>query len=138
MCASVSTRWRASSSSPTGWATQTMRAGIGCSSTAIWARSMSGSRGRRAAAGHSAVGASALTADLSAGATEALLRRLLDVQSERERAKRPQQLHAELRVGWQREDELLEGLTALLDDAQRALCEALPSLPGPDARGGRW
>jgi len=80
----------------------------------------------------------ALTADLSAGATEALLRRLLDVQGERERAKRPQQLHAELRVGWQREDELLEGLTALLDDAQRALCEALPSLPGPDAGGGRW
>ena len=35
---------------------------------------------------------SALTADLSAGETEALLRRVLDVQGERERAKSPRQL----------------------------------------------
>ena len=41
----------------------------------------------------------ALTADLSAGETEALLQRLLDVQGEHERAKSPRQLHAELRVG---------------------------------------
>jgi hypothetical protein len=80
----------------------------------------------------------ALTADLSAGATEALLRRLLDVQGERERAKRPQQLHAELRVGWQREDELLEGLTALLDDAQRRCARHFPRCRArmPGAGGG--
>ena len=43
-CASVGTRWRVCSWSPTGWATQRMRASIGCSSTAIWERWMSGSR----------------------------------------------------------------------------------------------
>ena len=75
----------------------------------------------------------ALTADLSAGETEALLRRLLDVHDERERTKSPQHLHTELRAGWQREHELLDQLTALLDDAQRALCEALPPPPGADA-----
>jgi len=36
---------------------------------------------------------------------------------------------------WQREHELLDELTAVLDDAHRALCEALPPLPGAD--GGR-
>jgi len=77
----------------------------------------------------------ALAADLSPGEAEALLQRLLDVQGERERAKSPQRLHAELRAAWQREDELLDELTALLDDAQRALCEAFP-LPGPDAGQG--
>ena len=64
------------------------------------------------------------------------MRRLFDVQAERERAKSPQQLHAELRAVGQREDELLDRLTALLDDAQRALCEALPPSPGVDAGGG--
>jgi hypothetical protein len=78
----------------------------------------------------------ALTADLSAGETEALLQRLLDVHDERERAKSPQQLHAERRAVWQREHELLDQLTALLDDAQRALCEALPPLPGVDVGRG--
>jgi hypothetical protein len=77
----------------------------------------------------------ALTADLSAGEAAALLRRLFDVQAEPERARSPRQLHAELRAIWQREDELLEELTALLDDAQRALCEAL-LLPGADAGEG--
>jgi hypothetical protein len=77
----------------------------------------------------------ALTADLSAGETEALLQRLLDVQGECEWAKSPQQLHAEVRAVWQREHELLDELTALLDDAQRALCEALPP-PGADAGKG--
>src|SRR5664279_5601511 len=57
----------------------------------------------------------ALTADLSAGETEALLGRLLDVQGERERAKGLRQLHAGLRAGWQWEHELLDQLTALLD-----------------------
>ena len=78
----------------------------------------------------------ALTADLSAPETEALLQRLLDVQGERERVKSPQQLHADLRAVWQREHELLDKLTALLDGAQRALCEALPQLPGVDAGRG--
>ena len=78
----------------------------------------------------------ALTADLSAGETEALLQRLLDVQGEHERAKSPRQLHAELRAVSQREDELLDRLTSLLDDAQRTLCEALPPVPGPDAGDG--
>ena len=78
----------------------------------------------------------ALTADLSAGETEALLQRLLDVHDERERAKSPQQFHADLRAVWQQEHELVDQLTALLDDAQRALCEALPPLPGVDAGRG--
>ena len=80
----------------------------------------------------------ALTAELSAGETEQLLQRPLDGQGERERAKGPQELHAEVRVVWQREQELLEELTALLDDAQRALCEALPPLPGAGRRARRW
>ena len=76
----------------------------------------------------------ALTVDLSAEERGALLQRLLDVHDERERAKSPQQLHAELRAVKQREHELLDQLTALLDDAQTALCEALPPLSGVDAR----
>ena len=63
------------------------------------------------------------------------MQRLLDVQGERERAQSPQQMRAELRALCQREDELLDELAALLDDAQRALCEALPP-PGPDAGEG--
>ena len=91
-CASLGTHWRACSLSPTGWATQTMRASIGCSSTGIWARSMSGSRGdveQLLATQPSEL--HALTADLSAEETDALLQRLLDLQGERERAKSPQQ-----------------------------------------------
>jgi len=76
----------------------------------------------------------ALTADLSPGEAQALLQRVFDVQAERERAKSPQRLRAEVRAIWQREDELLEELTVLLDDAHRALCEALPL--GPDAEEG--
>ena len=63
------------------------------------------------------------------------MRQLFDMQAERERAKRPRQMHAELRAVWQREGELLDQLTALLDDAQRALCQALPL--GPEAGEGR-
>ena len=79
----------------------------------------------------------ALTADLSPGEADALLQRVFDMKAERERGKSPQQVHRELRALGQREDELLDELTALLDDAQTALCEALPP-PGPDAgeRGG--
>jgi hypothetical protein len=79
---------------------------------------------------------SALTADLSAAETEALLQRVVDVQSERERAKGPRRLDAEVRAVWQREKELLDELTALLDDAQAAVCEALPPPAGADAGQG--
>jgi hypothetical protein len=58
------------------------------------------------------------------------------VHGEREPAKGPQQLHAGVRAVWQREQELLDQLTWLLDDAQRALCEALPQLPGADVGEG--
>jgi hypothetical protein len=79
----------------------------------------------------------ALTADLSRGEAKAPLQRLSDVHGEGERAPSSRQLHAELRAVWQRELQLLDELTELLDDAQRALCEALPP-PGADAgeRGG--
>jgi hypothetical protein len=79
---------------------------------------------------------SALTAHLSPAETEALLQRLLDVQSERERAKGPRQLDAEARAVWQREQGLLKDLTELLDDAQAAVFEALPPPAGADAGQG--
>ena len=124
------------SSSPTGWATQTDEAEhrllvdryLGTLDVGL-ARDVEQLLAIQPSELH------ALTADLSTVETEALLQRLLDVQAERERAKSPQQMHAELRAVWQREDELLEELTALLDDAQRALCEGLPP-PGPDGGEG--
>ncbi len=71
----------------------------------------------------------ALTAGLSASETRVLLQRALDVQAERQRATSVAQLHAEVRASRQREQELLEQLTALLDDAQRAVCEAFQAGP---------
>ena len=79
----------------------------------------------------------ALTADLSAEETQALVRRLLDMQAERERAKSPQQMHGELRALWRREDELLDELTALLDDAQSGAVRSTPAA-GSGCRGRRW
>jgi hypothetical protein len=76
----------------------------------------------------------ALTADLSPREAQALLQRLSDVRGEGERPPSSRQLHAGVRAVWQRELQLLEELTQLLDDAQRALCEAL-LLPGPSAGG---
>jgi hypothetical protein len=70
-----------------------------------------------------------LTADLSAGETQLLLQRALDFQAERERAHSAEQPQINVRACQQREHELLEQLYALLDDAQRALCEAFPA-PG--------
>lgn len=64
-----------------------------------------------------------LTADLSAGETQLLLQRALDFQAERERAHSAEQPQINVRACQQREHELLEQLCALLDDAQRALCE---------------
>ncbi len=60
----------------------------------------------------------ALTAHLSPSEAQALLERACDAHVERERA---QELQAE-----ERERELLEQLTALLDDALRAVCELSP------------
>jgi hypothetical protein len=60
----------------------------------------------------------------------------LDGHGECERAKSPQELHAEVSAVWQREHELLDQLNALLDDAQTALCEALPQLRDADAGEG--
>ena len=79
----------------------------------------------------------ALSADLSPGEAKALLQRLSDVRGEGERGPSSRQLHAGVRAVCQREQELLDELTELLDDAQRAVCEALP-LPGADVgeRGG--
>jgi len=68
----------------------------------------------------------ALTADLSAGERELLLRRALDLQAEREGTKSVERLNGEVRAFQQRERELLDQLTALLDGAQRAVCEAFP------------
>ena len=114
-----------------------MRVIIGYSSTGIWARSMSGSRAMSSNCWPTQPSElPALTADLSAGETEALLQRLLDVQGERERANGPRQLRAEVRAVCQREQELADQLTALLDDAQIALCESLPQLPGADTGEG--
>jgi hypothetical protein len=99
----ASTRRRPCSSSPTGWA-QTMRASIGCSSTARW-RSARADVEQLLATQPSEL--HALTVDLSAEETEALL---LDTQ--RERARSTQQLHAEVHATWRREQELLDELSA--------------------------
>ncbi|MGO9901215.1 MAG: hypothetical protein ACLP0J_16320 [Solirubrobacteraceae bacterium] len=54
---------------------------------------------------------------------QALLERACNVHVDRERAERAQERQAKVR---ERERELLEQLTALLDDAQRAVCELSP------------
>jgi hypothetical protein len=64
----------------------------------------------------------ALTADLSPSVAQVLLERARDAHIERER-KRAQERQAQVRSWREREQELLEQLTALLDDAQRAACE---------------
>ena len=75
----------------------------------------------------------ALTADLPAGETEALFQRPSDAHRERERANQnARSIYTPSCVSSvQREHELLPELSGLLDDAQTALCEALPPLPGP-------
>ena len=66
----------------------------------------------------------ALTVDLSPSAAQALLERARDAHLER--TKRTQELQARAH-GWrEREQELLEQLTVLLDDALRAVCELSP------------
>ncbi len=67
----------------------------------------------------------ALTADLSPSVARVLLERARDAHIERER-KRAQQLQAEAR-GWrEREQDLLEQLTDVLDDALQAVCDLSP------------
>ncbi len=65
----------------------------------------------------------ALNAHSSPSEALALLERACDVYVERERAERAQEPQAEVH---ERERELLEQLTALLDDALRAVCELSP------------
>lgn len=68
----------------------------------------------------------ALTADLLASEMRVLFERALDVQIGRQPGKSAERLLGDARAFQEREQELLEQLSALLDDAQRALCEALP------------
>ena len=66
----------------------------------------------------------ALTAHLSGREARVLLERALDdAQAEREPAHSAEQLQAEVRAWDRREQELLEQLRVLLDDALRAVCE---------------
>ena len=65
--------------------------------------------------------------ELSPGEMRLLRRRELALKAERERADSPAQLHAATRASRQREQQLLGELMALLDDAQRAVCEAFPA-----------
>jgi hypothetical protein len=66
----------------------------------------------------------ALTAELSASEMQLLLERALDLEAGRGRTKIVEQLNGDVRAVQQRERELLEQLTALLDGAQQAVCEA--------------
>ncbi len=95
----------------------------GCSSTATSARSRSGwpAMSRRCSRSPRSFTPSPL--HLSPSAAQALLERARDAHVER--TKSAQELQAAR--GWrEREQELLEQLTALLDDALRAVCELSP------------
>jgi hypothetical protein len=69
-------------------------------------------------------GLHALTAELSASERQLLLERALDLEAERGRTKSVGLLNSDVRAVQQRERELLKQLTALLDGAQQAVCEA--------------
>jgi hypothetical protein len=71
----------------------------------------------------------ALSDQLSTGEVRLLRQRALALRAERERAASVAQLHAGTCASRQREQQLLEQLMALLDDAQRAVCEAFPAPP---------
>ena len=68
----------------------------------------------------------ALTAHLSGSEARALLERALDAQGERERQRAPRSCRPSVRAWREREQELLEQLTALLDDALRVVRELAP------------
>jgi hypothetical protein len=74
----------------------------------------------------------ARTDELSPGEMRLLRQRALALKAERERADSLAQLHAATRSSRQREQQLLGELIALLDDAQRAVCEAFPAPPMTD------
>jgi len=78
---------------------------------------------------------SALTAEaerLLPGVVRLLRQRELALKAERERANRLAQLHPGTRSSRQREQQLLGELMVLLDDAQRAVCEAFAAPPMTD------
>jgi len=66
---------------------------------------------------------------LSPGEMRLLRQRALALKAQRERAGNLARLHAGTRTSRQREQQLLGELMALLDDAQRAVCEAFPAPP---------
>jgi hypothetical protein len=66
------------------------------------------------------------------GVVRLLCQRALALKAERERADRLAQLHPGTRASRQRDQQLLGELMALLDDAQRAVCEAFPPPPMTD------
>ena len=74
----------------------------------------------------------ARTDELSPGEMRLLRQRALALKGERERADSIAQLHALTRSSRQREQQLLGELMVLLDDAQRAVCEAFPASPMTD------
>jgi len=69
---------------------------------------------------------------LSPGEMRLLRQRALALKAQRERAGNLARLHAGTRASRQREQQLLGELMALLDDAQRAVCEAFPAPPMTD------
>jgi len=73
----------------------------------------------------------ARTDQLSPGEMRLLRQRALALKAQRERADSLAQLHA-TRASRQREQQLLGELTALLDDAQRAVCDAFLAPPMAD------
>ena len=66
------------------------------------------------------------------GVVRLLRQRELALKAERERADRLARLHPGTHASRQREQQLLGKLMALLDDAQRAVCEAFPPPPMTD------
>jgi hypothetical protein len=74
----------------------------------------------------------ARTDELSPGEMRLLRQRAVALKAERERADSLAQLHAATRSSRQREQQLLGELMVLLDDAQRAVCEAFPASPMTD------
>jgi hypothetical protein len=72
----------------------------------------------------------ALADQLLPGELRLLRRQAAALKAERERADNLAQLHAGTRASRQREQQLLGELMAVLDDAQRAVCEAFPA-PAP-------
>jgi hypothetical protein len=67
----------------------------------------------------------ALTAELSPTEAAALLEHALEDHAARERAKTPEQHGSDIRARYEREQELLRGLEAVLDEGMQTLIELL-------------